>query len=626
MKQPRSFDIIICGGGHAGVEAALIASRLGCSVCVVTLDLNAIGRMSCNPAIGGLAKGQLVKEIDVLGGVMGFATDRSGLQYKILNKSKGKSVWSPRAQVDKRKYETFVSSLVEKGESIFTVEGEVVDLRTSGGAVSGVVLRDGSSISASTVIVTCGTFLSGLIHIGQKKIRAGRMGETGAEGITSALISMGFRSGRLKTGTPPRLDSTSINWDLCNITYGDKKPSPFSYRTKSFLPLNEPCHTVKTNEPCKSIIEDNLNKSPMFSGDVGGVGPRYCPSIEDKVFRFAHHDSHLLHLEPEWLGSDQIYLNGFSTSLPEHIQLKALRSVPALKNVKFFRPGYAIEYDFFPPSQLKASLETKILSGLFFAGQINGTSGYEEAAAQGLMAGINASSYINKKAPLILRRSSSYIGVLIDDLITKDTDEPYRMFTSRAEYRILLRYSNAHERLLGPATSRGLLDKKTIIKINEIIKTQKDIVCALSRTISPDDINTTLRENEEANIKQKTKLKDILKRPKINIYNIEKFFVDEIEFGEKISQQKDEIYVEVESCIKYKGYIKRQNDLVQKLKKQEALLIPKNTDYYEIKSISKEAQEKLSLVRPETLGQATRISGVTPADISVLSVAFFGNR
>tara|TARA_Y100001970_G_scaffold84829_1_gene106990 strand:+ start:23 stop:1900 length:1878 start_codon:yes stop_codon:yes gene_type:complete len=624
VKHKNNFDLIVCGGGHAGAEAALIASRLGSSVCIVTLDRLAIGRMSCNPAIGGLAKGQIVKEIDVLGGIMGVATDTSGLQFKILNKSKGKSVWSPRAQVDKRVYERFVSMTIGANQSISVVEGEVVSLNMMGERVSGVVLRDGRSFSSSAVILTCGTFLSGLIHIGQKKIRAGRMGESGAEGITESLVALGFRTGRLKTGTPPRLDLSSINLRLCDIALGDDNPSPFSYQTKSFKPANTPCHTTKTNETCKLIIEENLINSPMFSGDVSGVGPRYCPSIEDKVSRFAHHDSHLLYLEPEWKNSNQIYLNGFSTSLPEPVQLKALREIPAFKSVKFFRPGYAIEYDFFPPSQLKASLETKSISGLFFAGQINGTSGYEEAAAQGLVAGINANCFIKNKEPIIFKRSNSYIGVLIDDLITKDTDEPYRMFTSRAEYRILLRYSNAHSRLSHLSLSHNLVSKKTSRTIKNILITQESILAELKNKIEPDHINKLLLGRGEAPIQKKTSLHDLLKRPKVTINDLSAFFIDKIKPGKGVRPFFNEILVEVESIIKYSGYIKRQKEQVERLQKQEKLLIPKNTNYYEIKSISSEAQEKLSLVKPETLGQATRVSGVTPADISVLSVAFSG--
>jgi len=614
------FDIVVVGGGHAGVEAALVAAKRGKKVGLVTLDTGAVGRMSCNPAIGGLAKGQIVREVDVLGGIMGFATDQSGIQFKILNKSKGKSVWSPRAQVDKRKYEKFVSSLILNHKNITLIEGEAIDVIVKNNGVSGVVLRDGNTISAYTVVLTCGTFLNGLIHIGQKKIRAGRMGESGAEGITEALISRGFRAGRLKTGTPPRLDKNSIDWSKTTVTRGDETPTPFSYQTTSFSPPNVPCHTVRTGVLCKEIIAENLSQSPMYSGDVHGVGPRYCPSIEDKVHRFSHHDSHTLFLEPEWTDSDQIYLNGFSTSLPEHVQLKALRTVSGLESVRFFRPGYAIEYDFFSPAQLKASLETKDVSGLFFAGQINGTSGYEEAAAQGLIAGINAVQHINNEQPLILSRNEAYIGVLIDDLITKDTLEPYRMFTSRAEYRILLRFSNAHTRLRSKSELFSLHSTKAINQIRQAEAVLGGIVDSLDRSVSPSEINNTLTKLNEAPITQSIPAKQILKRPSVGISHLPRSLFAETEETSSLSPFLPESFIEAEALIKYEGYIQRQYDQVQKMKKQENHKIPSDFKYLNINSLSNEAREKLNLVRPQTLGQAMRISGITPADISVLSV------
>ena len=614
MKPNKTYDVIICGGGHAGVEAALISAHLGCSVLLITLDSTAIGRMSCNPAIGGLAKGQIVKEIDVLGGAMGLTADASGLQFKILNKTKGKSVWSPRAQVDKRKYEKLLSVRVKKSKNIHILEGEAVGVIVQQNKICGVRLRDKTSLFSECVILTCGTFLSGLIHIGQKKIRAGRMGESGAEGLTESLVAHGFKSARLKTGTPPRLDKKTINWEKTSVVYGDKHPMPFSYRTKNFKPPSLPCHTVQTNLISKKIIEKNIEKSPMFSGDVLGVGPRYCPSIEDKVYNFPHHETHTLFLEPEWLNSDQIYLNGFSTSLPEAVQVEALRSIPGMEQVVFFRPGYAIEYDFFPPAQLKSSLETKDIRGLFFAGQINGTSGYEEAAAQGLIAGINASSRIKNVEPLILNRNDAYIGVMIDDLITKDTAEPYRMFTSRAEYRILLRFSNAPSRLFGVAKERRLLLNADVRAIEKREMFLQKTIKSFEKKIQPKDINPTLLGAQEAPITAATTVAKILKRPNISINDLPKsvFRCDKPE--------NHEVLVESESTIKYQGYIKRQEKHIEQMKKHENKKIPPDIDYKKISSLSNEAREKLSFVCPQTLGQASRVSGVTPADTSVLAV------
>ena len=615
MKPSKSYDVIVCGGGHSGVEASLVSARLGCSVLMISMDLGAVGRMSCNPAIGGLAKGQIVKEIDVLGGIMGIATDASGLQFKVLNKTKGKSVWSPRAQVDKRSYEKLVSLNIKKTKNIETLEGEAVNVLTKSGRVIGVTLRDKTRIYSNSVILTCGTFLSGLIHIGQKKIRAGRMGEAGAEGLTESLISLGFKSARLKTGTPPRLDKNTIDWEKTKVVYGDKRPLPFSYRTKNFSPPSVPCHTIQTNKKCKKIIEQNIRQSPMFSGDVAGVGPRYCPSVEDKIFNFPHHESHTLFLEPEWLNSDQIYLNGFSTSLPENVQVEALRSIPGMERVAFFRPGYAIEYDFFPPAQLKASLETKGVGGLFFAGQINGTSGYEEAAAQGLIAGINAAASIKNIKPLILSRSEAYIGVMIDDLITKDTAEPYRMFTSRAEYRILLRFSNAPSRLLAFAKERFLLSDQDLKRIEKREAFLKETLNNLERKVEPTDINKVLKRAKEAPIQSRASLATLLKRPNITIKDLPLATQKNSDLA-----HNEELLIEAESTIKYEGYIKRQEEHIKKMKKHENKKIPPGVNYHNISSLSNEAREKLSFVNPETLGQASRVSGVTPADASVLAV------
>jgi tRNA uridine 5-carboxymethylaminomethyl modification enzyme len=620
------FDVIVVGGGHAGTEAALASARLGTNTVLITQDKHALARMSCNPAIGGLAKGQIVREIDVLGGVMGLAADAAGLQFKLLNRSKGRSVWSPRAQTDKRVYEQYILHLVKTQENLSLIEGEAIDIIVGNGSISGVILRNGVRIRCNALIVTAGTFLNGLIHIGNRKIPAGRMGESNSIGITESLIGHGIKSGRLKTGTPPRLFKETVNWEKLDTFVGDENPVPFSYRTKNFNPPNIPCHVAKTNTSCHDIIFNDIERSPLFSGDIFGEGPRYCPSIEDKIHRFSHHNSHTLFLEPEWRNSDQIYVNGFASSLPEDVQRNALRQVPGLEKAEFLRPGYAIEYDFFPPAQLKATLESKFLNGLYFAGQVNGTSGYEEAAAQGLIAGINAAKLILKQNPFTLRRDEAYIGVLIDDLITKDTMEPYRMFTSRAEHRLLLRYSNVDQRLAEKAKQYGLIDDKFYDFLFNKIQTTEQLVENLNKSIKPNEINRVLSDIDGSVIKHSQPARQILKRPGIELSHLPERFRETIPHFNFDKYIIDEIYTEAETIIKYAGYIVRQYEQIERLKSQEKLAIPEDFDYLSINSLSNEAREKLDFVKPETLGQAMRVSGVTPADIGVLSVLLYKSK
>ena len=619
MKRTQNkYDLVVVGGGHAGIEAALIAHKRGVKTLLVSMDKKSVGRTSCNPAVGGLAKGQMVKEVDVLGGIMGFFADLSTLQSKTLNKSKGRSVWSPRSQIDKNLYEKIAQKYI-KEQGLKVLEGEAISLNVKKDCVRGVFLKDGSEITCSAVVLTCGTFLNGLIHIGSKQINAGRYGEKRAEGITENLNSLGLKNGRLKTGTPPRIKKSSVDWKKGEAGYGDKNPSPLSYRTKNFSPKDEPCYSFRTNSNTHNIILDNLSSSAMYSGKDMATGPRYCPSIEDKVYKFNQNPSHVLQLEPEWSMSEQIYVNGFSTSLEEKIQLESLKTVSGLENVEFIRPGYAIEYDFFYPSQLKNTLESKAVSGLFMAGQINGTSGYEEASSQGIIAGINASCFILNENPLVLKRNDAYVGVLIDDLILKDTNEPYRMFTSRAEYRLQLRSSNADQRLLTKSREYSLLDEQTVEKLSEKIENTINMVRFLEdNNINPKTINKRLEELGEKPIKEPARMSNILKRPKVSISDMK---IKNNETKSVLTNyMKEEILFEAETIIKYSGYINRQKEEIDKIKVYENMIIPEKFDYNDIKSLSNESREKFINIKPQTVGQAQRINGIRPSDISILLV------
>jgi tRNA uridine 5-carboxymethylaminomethyl modification enzyme len=615
----KEYDVIVVGAGHAGCEAAAAAANMGSRVMLVTMNMQTIAQMSCNPAMGGVAKGQIVREIDALGGYSGIVTDKSAIQFRMLNKSKGPAMWSPRTQNDRMLFAAEWRQMLEDTPNVDFFQDMVGKLIIKDGKAAGIVTGMGLEIHAKAVVLTNGTFLNGIIHVGEKQFGGGRMAERAATGITEQLIDVGFEHGRMKTGTPPRIDGRSLDYTKMEEQPGDENPSKFSYSDKtSKLTTQRPCWITYTNDEVHEILRTGFDKSPMFSGRIQGLGPRYCPSIEDKIDRFADKNQHQIFVEPEGWSTVEIYVNGFSTSLPEDVQNKALRKIAGFENAKMFRPGYAIEYDYFPPMQLGLTLETKLIENLYFAGQINGTTGYEEAACQGLMAGINAHNKIQGTEPFILKRSEAYIGVLIDDLITKGTEEPYRMFTSRAEYRILLRQDNADLRLTPRSYEMGLASKERYGAVqNKLAETNSIIKYLKNESVEPTTVNPYLESVSSAPTNQKIKLYNILSRPQVDINALGN---NVPALGEYLSTQKEDSIEEAEILIKYEGYIDKEQDMAEKQMKMENLFLKPDFDYHALNSLSMEARQKLSKIRPSTIGQASRISGVSPADISVLLV------
>ena len=616
----QTYDVIVVGGGHAGSEAAAAAANLGAKTLLVTMNLQTIGQMSCNPAMGGIAKGQIVREIDALGGYSGIVSDKSSVQFKMLNLSKGPAMWSPRTQNDRFLFAQFWREMLEATPNLDFYQEMVSSLWIENNKLQGVCTGLGQKIRAKTVVLTNGTFLNGLIHVGDKNFGGGRAGEKAATGITEQLVSLGFESGRMKTGTPPRVDGRSLNYSKMIEQPGDNNPQKFSYlNLTSPIQKQLSCHMTYTSPEVHNLLREGFDRSPMFNGRIKSVGPRYCPSIEDKIHRFSERERHQLFVEPEGWNTVEVYVNGFSTSLPEEVQYQALKAVAGFENVKFFRPGYAIEYDYFYPTQLKYSLETKILDNLFFAGQINGTTGYEEAGSQGLMAGINAVLKLKEKDPFVLKRDQAYIGVLIDDLITKGTEEPYRMFTSRAEYRMLLRQDNADQRLTSMSHKIGLASDERLEACKQKYKDSNSLIDFLKKqSIKPKEINPVLNSKKSSPIKQSGKADKILSRPNVYIKDLKTCaaidsFISKNNFEQEVQDQ-------AEIQIKYSGYINKEKNNADKLNRLEAVRIPKDFDYKNLKSISSEAMEKLIKIKPETISQASRISGVSPNDVSVLLV------
>lgn len=616
----NTYDVIVVGAGHAGCEAAASAANMGCKTLLVTMSLQNIAQMSCNPAMGGIAKGQIVREIDALGGYSGIVSDKTAIQFKMLNKSKGPAMWSPRVQSDRMRFAEEWRLMLENTPNLDFYQEMVKGLLIKNNKIEGVVTSLGIEIKAKTVVLTNGTFLNGLIHIGEKQFGGGRAGESAAFGITEDLKKVGFEAGRMKTGTPPRVDGRSLDYSKMREEPGDEFPDKFSYSDETKPLVHQKlCHMTYTSLDVHDILREGFDRSPMFNGRIKSIGPRYCPSIEDKINRFADKERHQLFVEPEGWNTVEVYVNGFSTSLPEDIQFKALSSVAGFENVKFFRPGYAIEYDYFPPTQLKHTLETKLVDGLYFAGQINGTTGYEEAASQGMMAGINAALKVKEQEPMILRRDEAYIGVLIDDLITKGTEEPYRMFTSRAEYRTLLRQDNADFRLTPKSFEIGLASEKRLRRMEQKFNESEKMVDFFKETsITIDEANPILIEKESSPMTQSDKMFKVFSRPQIDLNDMLKFekvqnYIQENELDKEIIEQ-------AEIQVKYSGYIEKERNNAEKLIRLEDIKIPDNFDYHKIKSMSIEAKQKLSAIRPVTISQASRISGVSPADISVLLI------
>ena len=615
------YDVIVVGAGHAGCEAANAAARMGSKVLLVTMNMNTIAQMSCNPAMGGVAKGQIVREIDALGGGSGIVSDKSAIQFRMLNRSKGPAMWSPRTQNDRMLFSLEWRYLLEQNHNVDFWQDMCVGIVVENHKVVGVQMAMGTTIYATTVVLTNGTFLNGLIHLGEKQFGGGRAGEKAATGLTESLVQFGFEAGRMKTGTPPRVDGRSLDYTKMEIQDGDTDPSKFSYTNTNALAKQLPCHITYTNEQTHELLRTGFDRSPMFNGAIKSSGPRYCPSIEDKISRFADRDRHQIFVEPEGWNTVEIYVNGFSTSLPEDVQYAAMKTIPGFENVKMFRPGYAIEYDYFPPTQLKHSLETKLIENLFFAGQINGTTGYEEAACQGLMAGINAHRKVIEADPIILTRSEAYIGVLIDDLITKGTNEPYRMFTSRAEFRILLRQDNADERLTPLGFQIGLASAEALEKVEQKKQLTKQLKSKLREIgISPTEANPMLAQKESAPISQQVKVSSLITRPHISLADVVAVHEPTAQVVNEVLLQNPLAVEQAEILLKYEGYIDREEEQAQKHQRLENLQLPETLDYGKVKSLSIEAREKLSKIQPATIGQASRVSGVSPSDISVLLV------